>query len=74
MRRRYFQVKGNGSFPFRLLSQDECYPASTLEAEKITLACPTVASEQAIMMCTTMEGSPHHSLWKQAKWPVQLVE
>jgi hypothetical protein len=74
MRRRYFQVRGNGSFPFRLLSQDECYPANTAEAAKIELACPTVAPEQTIMMCTVMEGAPHTSLWRAAKWPVQLVE
>lgn len=73
-RRKYFAVKGKGNFPFKMLSRDECYPASVTEGEKIALACPTVAPEQQITLCTTMDGAPHHSLWREAGWPVQLVE
>lgn len=73
-RLRYFTVTGRGNFPFKLLSRDECFPASLLEADKIALACPTVASEQSITFATGLVGAPHGSLWAEAKWPVQRVE
>lgn len=73
-RRKYFMVKGSGSFPFHLLSRDECFPANVLEAEKITLSCPTVAPEQQVMLCTQMDGAPRGVLWREAKWPIQLIE
>lgn len=73
-RRKYFAVKGCGSFPFALLSRDECFPANVMEAEKITLACPTVAPEQQITLCTTTDGAPRSQLWRDARWPIQLIE
>lgn len=74
MPRKYFTVRGSGSFPFKLLSQDECYPATLAEAIKIELACPTVAPEQMIVLATSLEGAPHPQLWREAKWPLQRIE
>ena len=72
-RYRYFAVKGNGSFPFQLLALDECYPASPQEADKITLACPTVAPTQTIRLCSHNLDTPHTQAWKEANWPVEHV-
>lgn len=68
---KFFTVKGNGSFPFKLLHVDKCYPASEVDAERITFACATVAPEQRIALASTRE--PSYALWREAKWPVQSV-
>jgi hypothetical protein len=72
-RLRYFTVRGCGSFPFKLLSTDECFPANVLEAEKIELACPTVAPEQSITLATA-RGTFNPGGWKLAKWPIIASE
>jgi hypothetical protein len=68
-RLRYFTVRGSGNFPFQLLSRDECFPASLTEADKIALACPTVAPEQSITLATA-RGTFTPSAWKEARWPI----
>lgn len=75
MRRKYFTVVGKGSFPFVMLSRDECYPANTAEAEKILMSCPTVTSQEyQITLATTKEGAPTGQMWRAHKWPVTLIE
>lgn len=73
-RRRYFTVVGRGSFPFKLLFLDHCYPATGAEAEKIVLACPTVAPEQTITLASADLDTPTISAWKEAGWPVKRAE
>lgn len=70
-RRIFFSVSGDGSFPFRMLAIDECWPATEPEAEKITLACPTVASRQTITLVS--ERHPTVAKWETAKWPIMAV-
>lgn len=72
-RRKYFSVTGEGNFPFVLLCQDECYPATLADADKIALACPTVAPSVTIVLATHMEGAPKVHLWAKAKWRVLQV-
>jgi hypothetical protein len=72
-RLRYFTVRGSGNFPFNLLSRDECFPANTAEAERISLACPTVAPEQSITLATA-RGTFTPTAWKEARWPVIAAE
>lgn len=69
--KRYFTVVGSGGFPFDMLARCECWPASSIEATKITLACPTQAPEQKIVLATQKETSGHDAgLWQAAKWPI----
>lgn len=67
---RHFAVRGSGSFPFHLLARDQCWPATEHEAQKIVLACPTVAPPQLIVMATD-RTFPSADAWAQAKWPIQ---
>lgn len=68
---RYF-VMGEGSFPFSMLHQDQAWPATAADAEKITLACPTVAPRQ--MICLASHAHPTNALWAAKKWPVHRVD
>ena len=66
-----FKVTGSGSFPFEMLTLSECFPATLVDAEKITLSCPTVASEQRITMATYREpSSTEIREWGAKKWPI----
>lgn len=67
-----YQVAGDGSFPFALLAEDQAWPASHAEAEKIMLACPTVAPRQFIMLASY--AHPNVNRWKEEKWPVRRVD
>ena len=71
---RYFTVTGEGSFPFDMLCHDQCFPVSQKEADKITLACPTVAPRQSITLATRLDGRPNFNAWRERKWPVEHVE
>jgi hypothetical protein len=55
------------------MALDECYPASLQDAEKIQLACPTVAPEQTIRLCSHNLDTPRHTAWKEAGWPIVNV-
>jgi len=67
-----YHVRGSGSFPFGQLHADQAWPASYTDAEKIVLACPTVAPEQII--CIASYAHPNIERWKAAKWPVHRVD
>ena len=66
-----FTVTGSGSFPFKQLSRDFAWPATEADAEKIDLACPTVAPEQTICLASHTEPNPRR--WREAKWPVKAM-
>lgn len=69
----FFSVTGKGDFPFHMLAISKAYPVDAHEAQKIALACPTVAPEQVIWL-ETRNGYPNHNLWAKEKWPVQKVQ
>lgn len=73
-RRRYITVRGKGNFPFIMLSRDECFPADATEAGKMYDACPTVAPELTITLATYKQAPPSGTLWRDLKWPIQLIE
>jgi hypothetical protein len=68
---RYY-VRGAGKFPFAMLWADQAWPASADDAEKITLACPTVAPEQIIGVAS--HAHPNTQKWKACGWPVHRVD
>jgi hypothetical protein len=69
----YFAVKGSGNFPFHLLWLDSCFPATSEDAEKIVMACPTQAAEQLIVL-KTYDGPPRGEEWAQRGWRVLTVQ
>lgn len=71
---KYFSVRGSGSFPFDMLVLSRAWPASDSDAEKITLACPTVAPEQVIHFATQHDISGLiMGLWREKKWPITTL-
>lgn len=66
-----FLVVGAGSFPFKQLFRDQAWPASEADAELIELSCPTVAAERTI--CLASHAEPNPRLWREAKWPVKVI-
>lgn len=68
----FFRVTGCGSFPFGLLAACKAWPHDGHEANKISLACPTVAPEQSIWLESHV--SPNIKLWVNAKWPITQMQ
>lgn len=69
-----FTVAGCGSFPFEMLWLSCAWPASKVDAEKIGMACPTVAPEQEIALVSNRK--PEGALlagWREAKWAVRRM-
>ncbi len=70
--RYFYVVVGKGSFPFKQLHFDCAWPASVEDAERIELACPTVAPEQRITL--TSSERPNVGAWERAKWPIASIQ
>lgn len=70
-RRYWFTVSGEGNFPFIMLTRSQCWPLSTLDAQKVYMAAPTQAVKQLI---TLLSDKPLENIdyveWKGNKWPI----
>lgn len=66
-----FQVTGKGDFPFHMLAISKAYPVDGAHANRIGLACPTVAPEQNIWL--ESHHQPNFNLWRNQKWPITAM-
>jgi hypothetical protein len=67
----WFTVVGKGNFPFAMLHLSQCWPSNAENAEKITLACPTVAPEQRINLASHKKPTTtDYQLWSTKNWPI----
>lgn len=71
-RAKYFTVKGKTAFPFKLLTKNECWPASESDADQLWSGC-AMQHPECVVTLVTHCGKVYAPDWAQAGWPVESV-